>query len=166
MYRNLRRLYRHYPNLQNPFRSSLYPTFAINCGPCTIAKRHRDFCNCPGIPCAITALGDFNDELGGHLIIYPLKLIIQFPPGSTILLLSASMDHGNVRLSHKDETRTSFTQYCPGGLMRHVEWGFRTWKELPASRKARIRAGDEARLNRLLARFSNLAGLDTPTVHN
>ncbi|KAJ7883792.1 hypothetical protein B0H13DRAFT_2537891, partial [Mycena leptocephala] len=40
-------------------------------------------------PILITALRRFNPDLSGHLILWDLKLVIRFPPGSTILIPSA-----------------------------------------------------------------------------
>lgn len=54
---------------------------------------------------------------------WDLKLVIEFPPGSTILIPSATIRHSNVAIQ-KGETRYSFTQYTSGGLFRWVEQGF------------------------------------------
>lgn len=40
--------------------------------------------------CAITTLSDYDPKAGGHLVLWDLKLVIEFPPGSTILILSVS----------------------------------------------------------------------------
>ncbi|KIJ95665.1 hypothetical protein K443DRAFT_108399 [Laccaria amethystina LaAM-08-1] len=47
----------------------------------------------------------------------------QFPPGSTIFLPSASLEHSNAS-SQKDERRYSFTQYTSGGTFRWVDYSF------------------------------------------
>jgi hypothetical protein len=73
--------------------------------------------------CAITALGNFDPTLGGHLVLWDLKLVIEFPPGSTILIPSATLRHSNVAI-RQGETRYSFTQYTAGGLFRWVDNGF------------------------------------------
>ncbi|KAJ6524704.1 hypothetical protein DFH09DRAFT_1095968 [Mycena vulgaris] len=86
--------------------------------------------------CAISALGDFDPDLGGHLILWDLRLVIRFPPGSTILLPSALIRHSNVPI-RPHEHRSSFVQYTAGGLFRWVRNGFQTdedW-ERSASRK-------------------------------
>lgn len=79
--------------------------------------------------CAITSLGDYDPTKGGHLVLYPLKNFYQFPPGSTVLIPSASVAHGNTP-TMCGGTRMSVTQYCPGGLIRWVEYGFRSVKAL------------------------------------
>lgn len=75
--------------------------------------------------------------------------MIEFPAGTAILIPSATLDHANVPLGElgdktwseivEDQTpptqgpkdlsgqkRASFTQYCPGGLIRYVENNFLT----------------------------------------
>jgi hypothetical protein len=127
-------------------------------GPETVTGKHRDHGNSPGIPCAITALGDYNPDTSGHLIITELRLIIRFPPGATILISSASFEHFNAPIQ-PGETRTSFTQYVSGGILRYVEWGFRGWKAIPREEQQQIRAGDAARFRNVLARFSTVDSL-------
>jgi hypothetical protein len=76
----------------------------------------------------VTALGAFDPKRGGHLILWDCHLVIEFPPGSTILLPSAILAHSNVAVS-SHETRYSFTQYTAGGLFRWVEQGFQKTKD-------------------------------------
>jgi hypothetical protein len=68
---------------------SVFSTATFNFGPRTITFPYIDFGNLAWGWCAITALGLFDPNLGGHLILWDLKLIIRFPPGSTILIPSA-----------------------------------------------------------------------------
>jgi hypothetical protein len=102
---------------------------SINIGAQSISDDHRNVGNAPGVPCAITALGDFDPDNGGHLVLFDLKLIIRFPPGSTILIRSASLRHGNLRIQ-PGETRYSVIQYAAGRLARHVSYGFKTQAKL------------------------------------
>ncbi|KAJ7029513.1 hypothetical protein C8F04DRAFT_1264968 [Mycena alexandri] len=44
---------------------------------------------------AITALGWFDPDLGGHLTLWDLKLVRGFPLGATILIPSAMVRHSN-----------------------------------------------------------------------
>jgi hypothetical protein len=81
--------------------------------------------------CAVQALGPFDSTQGGHLILWDLKLVIEFPSGATILIPSATISHSNVPVQQGDE-RASFTQFTAGGLIRYVDNGFRTEKELAA----------------------------------
>lgn len=50
-------------------------------------------------------------------------MIIEFPPGSLILIPSSVIRHGNTPVQ-EDERRYSFTQYCAGALFRWVHNGF------------------------------------------
>ncbi|KAJ7023915.1 hypothetical protein C8F04DRAFT_969588 [Mycena alexandri] len=58
--------------------------------PHAITIPHLDFGNLAWGWCVITALGRFNPDCRGHLILEDLKLVICFPPGSTILIPSAN----------------------------------------------------------------------------
>lgn len=101
------------------------PSVAFNLGRQVATKKHIDVQNCPFGWCTITALGDFDATKGGHIILWDLKLVLEFPAGSCICLPSALITHSNIPTS-STETRMSFTQYCPGEIFRHIENGFRT----------------------------------------
>ncbi|KAJ7236141.1 hypothetical protein C8J57DRAFT_972166, partial [Mycena rebaudengoi] len=68
-------------------------------------------------------LGNFDPDHGGHLILWDLKLIISFPPSSTILIPSAILQHSSVGVQ-PHERRYSFTQYSAGGLFGWIRNGF------------------------------------------
>ncbi len=103
-------------NLVLDFTNSIFATCTFNFGPRTICFEHMDSRNLPFGWCAITALGRFNPQKGGHFVLWDLKLVIEFPPGSTILIPSAVLCHSNTAISRK-ETRYSFTQYTVGGVI-------------------------------------------------
>ncbi|KAJ7042270.1 hypothetical protein C8F04DRAFT_946206, partial [Mycena alexandri] len=74
---------------------------------------------------AITALGWFNPDLGGHLILWNLKFVICFALGATILIPSAIVCHSNLPIrAHKKHF--SFVQYSARGLFRWIRNGFPT----------------------------------------
>ncbi|KAJ7206770.1 hypothetical protein GGX14DRAFT_396703 [Mycena pura] len=112
-----------------PFRRSVFAAATFNLGPNVWTFKHRDVLNLPFGWCAITALGDFDHTKGGHLVLWELKLIIEFPPGATILIPSATIAHSNVPVD-RTEHRCSFTQYTAGGLFRYADNGLRTEAEL------------------------------------
>ena len=56
-------------------------------------------------------------------MLWDLQLVIEFPPGSTILFPSAILRHSNVAIQ-KGEERYSFTQYTASGLFQWVDHGF------------------------------------------
>ena len=92
----------------------------------------------------------------GHIILFDLKIAIEFPPGSSILIPSALLRHGNVPIQ-PGETRLSFTQYCAGSLLRWADCGFRTYGEFEAEDPegfAKFEAGLEGRVQECICRFS------------
>ncbi|KAJ7788209.1 hypothetical protein B0H14DRAFT_3577370 [Mycena olivaceomarginata] len=107
---------------------SVFAACTFNFGLHAITVPHLDFGNLSWGWCAITALGRFNPDLGGHLVLWDLKLIIRFPPGSTILIPSAIIWHSNSPVA-VHEFRASFTQYTAGGLFRWIRNGFKTDSE-------------------------------------
>lgn len=127
----LGQLAEHHPGLSWNFNNSIYPAVTFNCGPDTACLEHVDHGNAAHMFCAITALGDYDPTRGGHLILYPLKQAWEFPPGSTALIASSTLAHGNTPI-RRGETRQSMTQYCAGGLLRWVAYGFQTRKSVMA----------------------------------
>ncbi|KAJ7484573.1 hypothetical protein FB451DRAFT_1393107 [Mycena latifolia] len=97
-----------------------------------ITAHHLDFANLVWGWCSITALGDFDPDRGGHLILWELRLVIRFPPGSTILIPSALIHHSNTPV-HRHEHHSSFTQYTAGGLFRWIRNGFKTDEDFQVS---------------------------------
>lgn len=120
---NLELLRQWKPTLAPAFVQSVFAACTFNFGPQTVSILHRDKGNIVYGWCGITALGHFNPDYGGHLILWDVGLVIRFPPGSTILIPSAAITHSNVPIC-KGETRYSFIQYSAGGLFRWVYNGF------------------------------------------
>lgn len=85
--------------------------------------------NCSFGMCSIHALGKFDHRRGGHLVLPDLELIIEFPANSTILIPSATLIHANIPVL-PGEQRSSFTQYCAGGIFRYIDSYFMTEKKL------------------------------------
>jgi len=109
--------------LHRIFSSSIFSATTYNFGPRTVCFKHKDFGNLAFGLCAITALGNFDPTKGGHLILWELGLVIEFPPGSTILLASAIISHSNVLIG-KEERRYLVAQYSASALFRWVDNGF------------------------------------------
>lgn len=142
-HRELNKLYEYYDNLRRVFPDSVFTAASANFGPQAFTHMHLDHANRPVGWCAIFATGKFDHVKGGHLILDELRLVIEFPSGSTVLIPSATCTHGNTPIG-KDETRMVLTQYAAGGLFRFIEYGFRTWKSLLADPEC---ADDVRRLN-------------------
>ncbi|KAK7433782.1 hypothetical protein VKT23_020550 [Stygiomarasmius scandens] len=102
------------------FDNSIWACATFNFGPQTVTVQHLDHLNYIYGWCAITALGDFNYKNGGHFVLWDLSLVIELPPGCTILIPSSYIRHSNTPIG-SNETRYSFTQYTAGGLFRWVD---------------------------------------------
>ncbi|KAJ6626268.1 hypothetical protein B0H10DRAFT_548468 [Mycena sp. CBHHK59/15] len=144
------------------FTNSVFATATVNFGPCTVSLPHIDFANLAWGWCAITALGKFDPDKGGHLILWDLGLIIRFPPGSTILIPSALFWHSNVKIQ-EGETRYSFTQYSAGGLFQWEANGFMTDEDFERTATAEMKA-EKARAHKTrwqdgIAAYSHLDDL-------
>ncbi|KAJ7034814.1 hypothetical protein C8F04DRAFT_1210516 [Mycena alexandri] len=85
-----------YTHLRRPFLNSIWSACTFNLGPRTCCLGHRDHGNLAFGWCAITALGNYDYTKGGHLILWDCKLILEFPPGTTILIPSAAIFHSNI----------------------------------------------------------------------
>ncbi|KAJ3718907.1 hypothetical protein C8R42DRAFT_541476, partial [Lentinula raphanica] len=86
---------------------------------------HRDFLNWPFGWCAITALGKFDPRRSACLVLWELKLIVDFPHAATVLIPSLVITHSNTPV-HPNDVRMSFTQYTAGSIFRWVENGCMT----------------------------------------
>ncbi|KAJ6495935.1 hypothetical protein DFH09DRAFT_854631, partial [Mycena vulgaris] len=109
--------------------TSVFASATFNFGPATITLPHFDFANLAWGWCCITALGNFDPNKGGHLILWDLRLVICFPPGCSTIIPSAILRHSNVSIQ-QGETGYSFTQFTSAGDFRFGENGFRSDKLL------------------------------------
>ncbi|KAJ7433332.1 hypothetical protein FB451DRAFT_1345107 [Mycena latifolia] len=128
----LRLLFEHHPGLQHNFTNSIFPAATFNLGPDVVTDEHMDFNNLVHGLCGVTSGGKFDHTKGGQIYMKQIKLVIDFPSGSSILFPSAFIDHGNTPIQG-GETRFSLTQYAVGGLFRWVKYGFRSAKSVLAS---------------------------------
>ncbi|KAJ7753027.1 hypothetical protein B0H14DRAFT_2635668 [Mycena olivaceomarginata] len=87
-------LCRNQPELEHPFDNSVFPTVTLNLGPNVVTPVHVDMLNNPFGMCAITSNSNFDSTKGGHIYMELLKIVCEFPSGSTILLLSGTCGHG------------------------------------------------------------------------
>jgi len=53
-------------NLRRNYKNSVFACMTFNFGPQTITRMHRDFLNLAWGWCAITVLGHFDPDRGGH----------------------------------------------------------------------------------------------------
>jgi hypothetical protein len=145
------------PSLRLNFSNSAYPMATFNLGS-AVAIGHTDFLNMPGSFCAITSSGNFDPKQGGHLVLEDFGVFIEFPPGSTILLPSGCLRHGNTSIL-PGEKRYSMTQYFPGGLVRWVRQGDKPRRLCSKAEKAAIDGEAGLRYKQVMARFSRAGEL-------
>ncbi|KAF7761322.1 hypothetical protein Agabi119p4_10731 [Agaricus bisporus var. burnettii] len=128
-----------YANLSygNPYdnlpanESKAFTCHSENLPPSAFTVPHRDMMNLAFGWCAIFALGEFDFQQGGHLVLHDLKLMVPFPHGSCILIPSAFLWHSNLPV-RKQDSRASITFYTPGGLFRFIDNHFQTEKKFLA----------------------------------
>ena len=139
----------------------IFPCRTFNVDTQSISWPHTDQGNLAQGWCSITPLGNFNPVTGGHLVLWSLGLVIEFPPGCTALIPSSIVCHSNTSLK-PGEVRHCIVQYASGRLFRWVDNGFMTDKALqeqigPGSPEdQRRREGQRRRWCDALASFSTL----------
>lgn len=161
---SIEQLWLHEPGLDVNFPDSIFPATTFNLGPHTVTLDHTDPGNVAYGMCALTAGGNYDPKKGGHLVLFDLGWVIEFPPGSTILLPSSILRHGNCPIQD-GERRVSISQYCAGGLFRWVKYGFQTARSLESKKggkalKRKLDGDDAGRTMEALNLFSTIANLD------
>ena len=109
------------PLLKFPYKNHPFAALTFNLGPAACTVPHKDLKNLSFAWCAVTSLGSYDHTKGGHLVLWDLKLVIEFPPFSTILIPSAILCHSNTSIG-PTERRSSVTQYNSEGLFRWVAY--------------------------------------------
>lgn len=137
----LEALFGKHDGLVHNFENSIFPAISFNCGPTTVSLDHLDYGNLSHGLCALTALGSYDHALGGHLILFDFKVVVQFSVGSTALIPSGCVRHGNTPIQD-GETRLSIAQYAAGGLFRWVAYGFQSIKSLTKTKAGDVRKRD------------------------
>lgn len=148
------------PYLRRNFANNVFGNATFNLGPQTTSLPHHDLLNLAWGWCTITAAGSFDPTRSGHIVLWELRMVIEFPAGSTILIPSAIIRHSNTRVA-PEERRYSFTQYSAGGLFRWVEAGFKPAKLLPRTSAKQARQEGRERWERgvsMLSMWSEFSG--------
>ncbi|KAJ3747408.1 hypothetical protein DFH05DRAFT_1358499, partial [Lentinula detonsa] len=65
--------------------------------------------------CFDIALGNFDPDKRGHLVLWDLGLVVRFPPGTTITFPLALIMHSSLSIQ-KGETQYTVIQFSSGGL--------------------------------------------------
>lgn len=170
MVETLNDLRAHYPDINFPIPGSSYPAVTFNFDGHAVCNDHTDHGNATGVWCHIYTCGNFDHKRGGHIKFPALKLVVEFPSGSSVLIPSATLIHGNTPIA-AGEVRYSFVQYCAGGLLRHARYRFRTEKELRELQRAgkcddwnRIVAEDRGRRAAVMDQFSTVDSLEADRI--
>ncbi|KAI9428640.1 hypothetical protein H4582DRAFT_1826966 [Lactarius indigo] len=156
--------------LRRPYDSKVgaFPCRTFNLGEQSVSFPHTDDGNLAQGWCSITPLGSFNPKEGGHIILWDFGLVIEFPPGSTVLIPSALITHSNTPLQ-AGETRFCLIQYAAGGLFRWVENGFQTQGDRLANASEEQRraflAKQNTRWSNAVGMFTTLDELNCPAAH-
>ncbi|KAJ7841671.1 hypothetical protein B0H13DRAFT_1546636, partial [Mycena leptocephala] len=74
---------------------------------------------------ALTALGNYNPDTGGHIILWDLKLLVRFPPGATILIPRALVRFSFVQIA-PTKTRYCLIQNTPAPIFNFCANGDRS----------------------------------------
>lgn len=111
------------PNLVQNFSDGVWAAMTINFGPKTATFSYTNLRNLSFGWCVVTALGDFDPGMGGQLILWDFKIVVKFPPSSTIFILLAVIKHSNCAVPN-GQSWYSITQFCASNLFRWVDNGF------------------------------------------
>ena len=153
--KNLRKLFSRYPHLRHTFMNSIFPACTFNMGPKTVSVEHADTGNLASGGCPVTSGGNYDPKLGGHMVLFSLGIVVEFPPGSTIIIPSSTLSHGNTAIQ-PEETRVSFTQYCAGGLHHWVECGYQSIRSCTGKIKEKMASEAGLRWLEAVNRFSKV----------
>ncbi|KAF9470234.1 hypothetical protein BDN70DRAFT_761783, partial [Pholiota conissans] len=93
-------------SLVPPIEGSAFAACTVNFGPRTVTAPHWDIGNLSWGWCSVTTLGNFDYELGGHIVLWDINRYAEFPPGTTTMLPSAILHHSNTPVA-PHETRYS-----------------------------------------------------------
>ncbi|KAJ3766183.1 hypothetical protein FB446DRAFT_794344 [Lentinula raphanica] len=123
----------HHPHLRSNFpEKTVFAALTVNLGPRFFSPPHMDADNGAAGWCTDTPAGNYDPDIGGHLVLWDLGLVIRFPPGSSILFPSALITHSTLPIQ-ENETRYAFIQYSSGGLFRWQANGFRSDQDVQAT---------------------------------
>jgi hypothetical protein len=154
-------------SLRRPHDKQLgvFPCRTFNVEMQSVSLPHTDQGNLAQGWCSITPLGTFDHTSGGHLVLWDLGLIVQFPAGCTALIPSSIVCHSNVSIQ-PGELRHVIVQYSSGRLFRWVHNGLMTdkaWLELatPEERDQRKYVEQKRRWREAVDMFLTLDELKT-----
>ncbi|KIK58913.1 hypothetical protein GYMLUDRAFT_170450, partial [Collybiopsis luxurians FD-317 M1] len=90
-------------------------------------KTHNDLLNVFFAMCVIWCCGPFNHTQGGHIILWELGIVVEFPAGCGFIFPSAMISHGNIPIS-SNECCHSIAFFTAAGNLHYYCNGFTTDK--------------------------------------
>ncbi|KAJ7223780.1 hypothetical protein C8J57DRAFT_1094141 [Mycena rebaudengoi] len=106
-------IYEQDQTLEHNFSNSIFPTATANCGPHTSTFEHTDFLNLMNGLCSTSCGGSFDPTTSALFYMCQFNLVIEFLPGTSLLIPSTICSHGNMPLK-PGEMQVLFTQYAAG----------------------------------------------------
>ena len=118
----------HNPSITRPFDQSPFAVTQFIPDTASTALKEEGKLDPEPTPtwCAHVALGNYDPTTGGHVVLWDLKALVEFPPGCVVLLPSTALRPERpitTTLGGPGELRRSFTQFTPRELLRWVERG-------------------------------------------
>ncbi|KAJ7839772.1 hypothetical protein B0H13DRAFT_2417355 [Mycena leptocephala] len=90
------------PGAQTALRQFSLPRCHLESGASVVTDDHVDELNLPHGMCGVFNAGDHKHKRGGHMFLKQLRLVIEFPSGSSMLIPSASITHSNVPIGKQE----------------------------------------------------------------
>ncbi|KAJ7867560.1 hypothetical protein B0H14DRAFT_3588678 [Mycena olivaceomarginata] len=112
------------PNMLSALKKFVFASIMLNLGPRTVTFPHLDL---------------VYHHRHRHLILWDLKRVIEFPPGTSIAIPSAIFRHSNVSIA-TPESQASIVQYTGANIFRWVENDFYTDTQLSSAGRRAARA--------------------------
>ncbi|KAK6996432.1 hypothetical protein R3P38DRAFT_2365373, partial [Favolaschia claudopus] len=137
------------PGAQYPCPASVFSAITIELGGPHFRTDHR------GVPweyepaswAILTAIGNYRPVNRGHIIFWDFGLVVQFPPGATILIPPGLIRYSFVKVA-EHHTRYSILQWAGAGIQRFLDNDDRTDLQFATTTTKKEHEGREGRRRR------------------
>ncbi|THV07166.1 hypothetical protein K435DRAFT_742811 [Dendrothele bispora CBS 962.96] len=140
------------PSLKRTFPNSQFASIRYNLKN-AIDVPHRSFSNLSFGRCGIFACGNYNYKKSGHVVLWDLGLVIEFPPGTVVFIPDALLLYSTTKISTTttSETRSLIMLYSDAALFRWVHNGGMTDRQFRENASEELKKEwDECRKNLIL----------------
>ncbi|KAI0087658.1 hypothetical protein BDY19DRAFT_892703, partial [Irpex rosettiformis] len=103
-----------------------------NVGPQVQIWHHLDNMNKMNGICPVFNTGTFDPVKGSYIVFPQLRVVMEFLPGTLVLISSVTLVHGNTSIQ-EDEEQKSITFYTASELFRWAKYGFQTEEDFQQS---------------------------------